>query len=193
MKILNTGFARIIHFFFPAYCLHCDEKVKWPTHLLCRDCFQLIEWIDRKERCTSCWGPRKCKRCFPLHPHRSLFEETGPIASLYFEFCKTKRAKLLASLIVIALSNTSWETFDLVVPLIKRPIPKEDSSYFLAKEVGKLLGIPSAFPSEKVEGKKILFLVPYLASAHQLFKEKKRLGGFFPAKVYTLALIDQRS
>lgn len=181
-----------LQFLFPTCCVHCEGNVRWPTHQLCAHCFEQIEWIDRKERCPSCHGPRKCKRCLPLHPHRSLFENTGPIASLYHDFLQTKRGRLLASLIVVALSKTSWPHPEAIVPLTIRPFPKTDPAYFLAKEVAQLLGCPLLLPSEKVEGKNVLFLTPLLASGSAFFEEKKRLAGFFPSKILTCALIDTR-
>lgn len=193
MKILSTVCANAIHFFYPAYCLHCEGKLKWPTHLICSDCFHQIEWIDRKERCPNCYGPRRCKRCVPLYPHRSLFENSGPIASLYAEYIITKRPTLLASLIVVAFSKTSWDLPEFVVPYITWPLATEDPSYFLAKEVAKLLKTPCALPSDQIEGKSVLFLVPSLSSGDHLFKAKKHLAGYFPAKIHTLALIDQRA
>lgn len=192
MKILSTVCANLIHFFYPAYCLHCEGKLKRPTDLLCLPCFHQIEWIDQSERCPNCWGPNRCKSCLPLHPHRSLFEPTGPLLSLYGEFLKTKHSILLASLIVVALSKTSWEIPEVVIPYITCPLAPKDPSSFLAKEVAKLLDIPRAFPSEKIEGKKVLFLIPSLSNSSHLFKEKKKLAGYFPAKIFTLALLDQR-
>lgn len=192
MKILSTACANTIHFFYPAYCLHCEGKLKWPTHLICGECSHQIEWIDRRERCPRCWGPRHCKSCLPLHPHRSLFENSGPIASLYAEYLITKRSALLASLLVVGLSKTKWEIPDAVVPLTKAPLPKEDPAYFLAKDVANLLKCPCYLPSEKVEDQIILLIEPFLLSGPSLFTMKKEVAGFFPKKIFSIALIDAR-
>jgi len=162
-------------------------------HLLCASCFEQIEWIDRKERCPRCWGPKTCRHCPHLHPHRSLFEPGGPINNLYQEFLKTKRGKTLASLIVIALAKTSWPFPDVIVPLIDSPFPKQEPLYFLSKELATLLQTFLFFPSPRIQDKKILLLTDTLWKTEDLVKEKQRLAEFFPEKIFTFALIDQRN
>lgn len=80
----------------------------------------------------------------------------------------------------------------VIVPALNMPLASEDPAFILAKEVAKLQGIPFALPSDQIEGKRVLLLVPSLSNGSHLFKEKKRLAGFFPAKIYTLAFIDER-
>lgn len=80
----------------------------------------------------------------------------------------------------------------MIVPALTMPLVSKDPAFILAKEVAKLQGISFALPSDQIEGKHVLLLVPSLSSGSHLFKEKKRLAGFFPAKIYTLALIDER-
>lgn len=193
MKILSTVSDNLIRFFYPAYCLHCDERVEKAHHLLCSSCFQQLEWIDRKERCPRCWGPKKCSRCPPLHPHRSLFEPCGPILDLHREFLKTKRGKTLASLMVFALSKTSWPFPEVIVPLIESPFPKQEPLYFLGKEFASLLSCSLSLPSTALQDKKVLLITDILWKAEELIKEKQRLADFFPEKIFTFALIDQRS
>ncbi|QVL57435.1 MAG: hypothetical protein KFB93_08675 [Simkaniaceae bacterium] len=192
MKILSTVSDNIIHFFYPAYCLHCDSPVKKGHHLLCPSCFEQIEWIDRKERCPRCWRPKKCKDCPPLHPHRSLFEPCGPIKDLHQEFLKTKRGKILASLIVIALSKSSWPLPDVIVPLVDSPFPKSEPVYILAKELSALLECTLSLPGPKIQDKETLLLTDSLWKTEELIKGKQRLAEFFPEKTFTFALIDHR-
>jgi hypothetical protein len=104
----------------------------------------------------------------------------------------TKRSKLLASFIVLGLSKTNWELPDAVVPLTQDPLPKEDPTYFLAKDVANLLRCPCYLPSEKIEDHIILLIEPYLSSGPSLFKKKKEVAGFFPKKIFSIALIDAR-
>lgn len=192
LKTLSTVSAKLIHFFYPAYCLHCDARVEKAHYLLCSCCFHQLEWIDRSERCPRCWGPKKCARCLTLHPHRSLFDSCGPILDLHREFLKTKRGKTLASLLVIAFSKTSWPIPEVVVPLIDSPFPKQEPLYALGKELASLLGCALALPCANLQDKKILLVTDRLRKTEELIKAKQRLAAFFPEKIFTFALIDQR-
>ncbi len=192
MKILSTASDNFIHFFYPTYCLHCDGAVRKAHHLLCPSCFQLIEWIDRAERCPHCWGPKKCKQCPHLHPHRSLFEPCGPILPLHQEFFKTNRAKTLASLIVIALAKIPWPTPDIIIPLTDSPFPKKEPIYALAKELALLLECSHHLPAPSIQDLKVLLLVDVLYKTGQLIEGKRALAEYFPEKIYTMALIDRR-
>ncbi|WP_194847612.1 hypothetical protein [Candidatus Neptunochlamydia vexilliferae] len=197
MKALSINSVKsITHFFYPSYCLHCEGTVAKPHHLLCSSCFEQIEPIDPKSRCPICWGPSPCKPCAkkptPLRPHRSLFEPYGPILPLYQEFLKTKRAKTLASLIVMALVHTSWPLPDMIVPQVTPPFPKEDPLFILAKSVGKFLERPVSLPHERIQDKKVLLLNGAIRSAKEVVEGRRLLYTFFPQKVYSFALLDCR-
>ncbi|MDN3509359.1 MAG: hypothetical protein P0S93_05025 [Candidatus Neptunochlamydia sp.] len=192
MKILSTALDRVVHFFYPAYCLHCNEKVEKAHHLLCSSCFEQLEWIDRSQRCPSCWGAKKCQHCSSLHPHCSLFEPCGPILELHREFLKTKRGKTLASLMVVALYKTSWAFPEVIVPLIDSPFPKQEPLYSLGKELAVLLSCSLSLPNSKLQDKKILLITDILWKTEEVMKEKQRLADFFPEKIFTFALIDLR-
>ncbi|MDJ0652015.1 MAG: hypothetical protein QNJ27_03300 [Simkaniaceae bacterium] len=192
MKILSTALDSLIRFFYPAYCLHCSERVAKSHQLLCFSCFEQLEWIDRSQRCARCWGPKTCQHCDPLHPHRSLFEPCGPIMDLHREFLKKKRGKTLASLMVITLSKTSWPCPEVIVPLIDSPFPKQEPLYSLAKELAILLSCTLLLPSSKLQDKKILLITDSLRTIEEVLKAKQRLAGFFPEKIFTFALIDHR-
>ena len=183
---------QLLHFIYPTYCLHCDGPVKRANQTLCPECFLEIEWIEKKERCPMCWGPDKCRKCPPLHPHRSLFESCGPIPLLFQEFQRTKRANTLASFIVLGLDRTSWPLPDIIVPLTEGPFHKSEPSYLLAKTLAKMLELPCLLPSNKVRDKTVLFLIDRLSSAKKVIEARSYLKGFFPRKVYSIALIDER-
>ena len=192
MKILSTALDNLIRFFYPAYCLHCNERVAKAHHLLCASCFGQLEWIDRSQRCPSCWGLKKYQHCPPLHPHRSLFEPCGPVLDLQREFLKSKRGKTLASLMVIALSKTSWPLPEVIVPIMDSPFPKQEPLYSLGKELATLLSCTLSLPCSKLQDKKVLLIADVLWKTEELIKEKQRLADFFPEKIFTFALIDQR-
>ena len=163
-----------------------------PHHLLCSFCFQQIEWIDYRERCRRCLGPKGCQSCLPLYPHRSLFQGEGPILDLYQEFLKTKRGKGLASLITFALARDIWPLPEVIVPLVDRPFPKQDPLWSLAKELAAFLQARPLLPGGCIENKIVLVLVGALWNVEGLIRAKRALAAGFPERLFTLALIDQR-
>jgi len=170
--------------------------VKKKNHLLCSSCFELIEWIDSKTRCPICAGPAPCAPCKkhpkPLRPHLSLFEPCGPILPLYREFLKTKRPHSLAPLILLALSRSPFPLPDIIVPHTQKLFPKQSPTYLLASHIAKQLKIPCYLPSPRLQDKTVLLLTPILRSSDALLTVKRDLKDYFPEKVYSLALIDER-
>ena len=181
-----------VHLIFPANCLHCSSRVDWASRPLCPECFSQIEWIDRSERCPTCWGPKTCRRCPPLHPHRSLFEALGPLPILYKDFRSSKHPETLASLIILGLGKTSWPLPDFIVPFTSGPLHKSEPVYILAKKVAAELSIPLSLPHPRLMDKTVLFFTDILQSTDTFLKGKHLLQGFFPYKIYSLALIDAR-
>ncbi|MCB1107582.1 MAG: hypothetical protein KDK76_05765 [Chlamydiia bacterium] len=186
----------ILHFFYPTFCIHCGGSVEKKSHPLCPPCTELLDWIDHKTRCPICAGPSPCSHCRknpkPLRPHLSLFEGVGPITDLYYEFLKTKRPHFLASLILLALSRSSFPIPDGIVPATQKLFPKKSPSYLLAASVARLLKVPLLLPNGSLQDKTLLLITPTLQATDTLLTFKRHLKTFFPEKVYSLALIDER-
>lgn len=93
---------------------------------------------------------------------------------------------------VLALSKTSWPLPEVVVPLMDTPFPKGEPLYSLGKELGALLSCTFSFPSSKLQDKKVLLITDVLWKTEELIQAKQRVAQFFPEKIFTFALIDQR-
>ena len=198
MKIRSTDCVNaILHFFYPSYCLHCDGPLVKKNHLLCPTCFELIEWIHPSERCTYCAAPTPCAPCKgsprPLRPHLSLFEGCGPILSLYYRFLETKKGEELASLLLLAFSRSSFPIPDVVVPNTTRLFPKKEPSYLLASHLARLLKRPCLPPGLALQDQSVLLITSLLHSSGKLLEMKRHLKGFFPMKITSMALIDDRA
>jgi len=192
MASVSLFLSNFIHLFYPNYCLHCDERVERPSQPLCCSCFSQIELIDRKERCSRCWGSHLCKKCIPLHPHRSLFTSCGPVFPLFQEFQKRKKAQLLASLLIIALSQTNWPHPECIVPVTEGPFHKRESAFLLGAKAAELYQC-RCFPfNAKVRDRITFLLIDRLYDTSQLLDARSKLRGFFPRKIYTIAFIDDR-
>lgn len=183
----------LIHFFYPSYCLHCGGRLEKGSQPLCRSCFSSIEWIDPKERCRRCFAPLPCKEgCFPLYQHRSCFEAYGPIMPLIAECKRSKRLFLLASLIIVQLARSPLPAPDCIVPITVGPFHKQELPFLLAKEMARLYQCQALLPSKKVRDKSVLLLIDRLQVKEPLIEARSRLRAFFPRKIYTLAVIDER-
>ena len=93
---------------------------------------------------------------------------------------------------IVALAKTSWPLPEVIVPLIDSPFPKQEPLYFLTKELATFLHCSLSLPSSKIQDKKVLLVTDILWKIEELIKEKQRLAEFFPEKIFTFALIDQR-
>jgi len=192
------GFARaLIHFFYPSYCLYCKGIAEKNHHLLCDTCFELIEWIDPKERCKNCWGKLPCKGCEKvpryLPHHLSLFDGFGPISSLYQHFLKTHQGKGLLALMLLKLSRSSFPLPDVVTPNSEKYLPLNDPAHLLAKHLAKLIGKPCAPRGEKLSGQTVLVITPTLTKLDDLIEKQREIRGYLPKKIYSMALIDRRA
>ncbi|MCB1084718.1 MAG: hypothetical protein KDK60_01300 [Chlamydiia bacterium] len=189
----------LVHFFYPTYCLHCDGNVAAGHHLLCFDCFSLIEWIDPKKRCRDCFGPKEGGKCLTCKkepqqfgPHRSLFEPIGPLLPLKKELRRAKRGEPFASLIAYTLSKTDWPLPDVIVPLTDPEVLGRSPSFLIGEGLEKILKIPCIPASEKIEDKTVLFLVEQITCRETFAEKREEVECYFPEEVYSIALFDER-
>lgn len=148
----------ILDTIFPPICVHCDEKAKSSKFALCSTCFASLEMIHPKERCPKCFSEKEdtsyfCKKCrdYPLGLEgvAAVFESIGAFKSLFKEWKMCHRPNLaqgLAAFMALQLTELSWPSFDLIIPIPQTLLRKVslgfNPSFLLAKELGKLLSIP---------------------------------------------------
>lgn len=201
-NLFTRSLKILLNFLYPAICLHCEDELEKPSQTLCRECLKQIEWLERG--CIYCSAPiengRICEKCskHPLYlqPHASLFPSLGPISCLHTDFLRTKRADTLAAFVILGLSHLSFPMPNCIVPLLqprcKGFVLKKQSAALLAQRVAAFLRCPTYFPSNKVEGRVVLFVTDWLDDAKELYSQRRKLNQFFPKQIYSIALIDAR-
>ena len=119
-------------FFYPSFCLHCEEKIK-DQGLLCPFCFEMVE---------LCSLDIKDKTLAPFTGIASTIEPQGAGLSLLRSREGNEAAliaKAMAAWMVIALERYGWPKFDYLIP------DPNDLLFhrILAKEMGLFLVISS--------------------------------------------------
>ncbi len=115
---------KLIHFIYPAHCIHCQEEAVGSHQLLCLYCKELIER-------------------FPLdqcEPYKAAsVEKEGVILSLLKEVKGAFSQEVISSmsaLMAVQIIELKWPLPDLIVPSSKDPI-----NILLAKELSKIFGV----------------------------------------------------
>jgi len=146
-------------FFYPSFCLNCNERVFGEQKWICKTCFEAIEWIDTRQACQSCGKPRRdavsihCRACqnrpIYLAPIHSCFYPEGPAYALH-EYLRVyeceKVAKLFASLMMLRWKKLDWPYPEAVVPIpdtrLMTYVIKKQPSYLIGKALSQLFSVP---------------------------------------------------
>jgi len=115
---------KLIHFIYPAHCIHCEEEVVDSPQLLCSHCKELIER-------------------FPLdqcEPYKAVALEKGGIAESLLKEVKGALSQevisTMAALMAVQIIELKWPLPDLIVPSSKDPI-----NLLLAKELSTIFEV----------------------------------------------------
>ncbi|MCB1181316.1 MAG: ComF family protein [Chlamydiia bacterium] len=146
---------RLFDLFYPTLCLHCGDLSE---ALFCKSCQTLIELLEPKDRCVTCFGEKEdgtltCKSCRfereEVVMMGALFEYLGPMMSLTRSLKFKKMgylAKNVAPFFVVQLEKIGWEWPDLVtyVPRnwFKNLLRGYNQSYLLARAFCQLTRLP---------------------------------------------------
>ncbi|MCY3974930.1 MAG: double zinc ribbon domain-containing protein [Simkaniaceae bacterium] len=147
-----------MRFFYPAFCLHCSERMRGGSGVrICTDCFETIEWLERKGACPFCgmavYDRRVCSGCrkspVRMPPLRVCFGSEGPIRTLYDELLSYESpgvARTLASLALIGWKRGGLPFPDVIVPVPSSRSEKFDRrrhpGFLIGRELSRLFAIP---------------------------------------------------
>ena len=146
---------------YPPLCIECGEGVGEGTTLYCSGCLELLDPIDRSQRCPYCFSHdycarrRLCAHCIREEPlfqgMAAVYEYQGPPATL------VKRIKYggqpglapgAAALMAMYWLDLEWPKPDLIVPV---PLPFSrwvgrgfNQSDLLARGLGRIIDVPVA-------------------------------------------------
>jgi hypothetical protein len=115
---------KLIHFVYPADCIHCQEEAVDSDQLLCFYCKDLIERFPL-DQCEPCKAVAVVKEGITL----SLLKEVR--GSLSQEVIST-----MAALMAVQMIELKWPLPDLIVPSNKDSI-----NVLLAIELSKIFGV----------------------------------------------------
>ncbi|MBS3903798.1 MAG: ComF family protein [Simkania sp.] len=113
-------------FFFPANCLHCEERLPKAELFLCPGCSSALPWLEASSRCPRCFLESCSCSTFtgPLSRRLAVFSHFGPAFSLvqHFKFAgREEMASVMASLMLVQLEKAGMPWPDYIVPVPHAP------------------------------------------------------------------------
>lgn len=149
----------LTHFFYPNFCLHCNQQIFKKKRHLCEECLEQIDWIDSTLSCQICGKPKRDRmsfRCFScrnrpcyLTPIATCFLPEGPAWTLHeqlrvYEY--ESIAKTFASLLTLKWKKLSWPFPDAIVPVpdsrLETILHKRQANYLIARALSRLFSAP---------------------------------------------------
>ncbi len=201
----------ILKFIFPPLCLHCEAETE---RLFCKGCQGFFELIQPQGRCVCCFqesstrGP--CANCLKekrWHIQCSAaLDDCAPTRTFMQKVQQGHSPHLIksaASFMVAQYTCLGWPSPDLLIPLTRLLFfRKNDSSYLLAKEIGKYLEVPVSpslfhikknkwvlWPRFVAEEKVVLLIHPKSVSPEEIDILYEALYTSFPKRIYLLSLL----
>jgi len=145
---MNT--LQFVDFIFPRFCVHCKNKLNFNEQFLCNGCFDKIKFIDDKN--LQIEYSRKFSKDKYIESLYSLyfFENDSPFQSLIHSLKykgNFRVGELLGSKIYYHNKDKLVSlNIDFIIPAplhhIKRALRGYNQSFYIAKQLGKLLNIP---------------------------------------------------
>lgn len=160
----------MLQLLFPAYCFHCEVRLKKLRDFLCSDCKEQLVLLE-PENCYSHFG----KSAF-------CFEGIGPAGSLLRELQRKKRtalAKDLSAFMALQFKRLKWPWPEIILPV-------SEKEQVLAEELSKWMRCPWK-KNEKHAAKCIVLLIENRPFGLQLFAEKVQKRT--PTAIYGLTLL----
>ncbi|MBA3722330.1 MAG: ComF family protein [Parachlamydiaceae bacterium] len=155
-KFINQLTHSAVHFFYPPQCLHCGDLIEHNQPLFCPPCTTLLDILNPKERCPTCFEAikgNKCPKC--IHGEQivtkigAVFEYVGPAASLIKKLKYGNQPHLAegaGAFMVAQFVELNWPMPDAIIPVplsfthwIERGY---NQSYLLAHEMSRLMQVP---------------------------------------------------
>ncbi len=149
----------LIDFFYPPFCIHCEEPLAGKENVFCSACLGLMELIAPEERCPRCFSDGAtslktvCRGCAQRAPvwkqAAAAFDYQGPAKTLVSRMKYGNEpylAKGLAAFMASQFIALKWPFPDVIVPVPMTTIRFLQRGYnqsaLLANELGKILGAP---------------------------------------------------
>ncbi|MGL4540510.1 MAG: hypothetical protein ACRCU0_05995 [Candidatus Rhabdochlamydia sp.] len=146
---------------YPSICLHCHKLCDGKKRIFCTECFCLINFLEKEERCLTCFSPSNkpyCLACMHQAHIKQAYvsEPEGPIHILLKKVLSQQyyRIPAVAALMAYQYIKLDFPLPDYIIPTYSAP---KKLSILLAKEVSKILQVPHRrFFLKKLQNRHVL-------------------------------------
>jgi len=141
LKNLKSAIQQIC---YPSICVYCHKLCHSKRHIFCKECFDLIDILEKEERCSCCFSA-SCESLHCIHQinikQAYVSEQEGPICALLEKILKGQHYRVPAVAALMAYQYLRWDFSlpDYIVPIYSA---HKKLSILLAKEMSKILQVP---------------------------------------------------
>ncbi|PWU14247.1 MAG: hypothetical protein C5B45_04710 [Chlamydiae bacterium] len=147
---------------YPSICVYCHKPCHSQRHIFCKECFDLIDILEKEERCSCCFSAclePYCSSC----THQSMkqayvSEQEGPLYVLLEKILKGQHYRTPAIAALMAYQYLRWDypLPDYIVPVYSA---QKKLAILLAKEMSKILQVPHRrFFLKKLRNSRVLLI-----------------------------------
>ncbi|KAG6558598.1 hypothetical protein RHABOEDO_001501 [Candidatus Rhabdochlamydia oedothoracis] len=164
MKVLLKNLSRAIQqICYPSICIYCHKLCNSKRHIFCEECFDLINILEKEERCSCCFSASYEPYCLSCTHQTNIkqayvSEQRGPLYALLEKILKGQHYRIPA---VAALMAYQYIRLDFSLPdyIIPNLCKHKRLSILLAKEISKILQVPHRrFFLKKVRNSHVLLI-----------------------------------
>lgn len=131
---------------YPSICIYCHKLCPSKRYIFCKECFDLIDILEKDERCPCCFSAcleLACLSCMHQANVKQVYisEQEGPLHALLEKILKGQhyRVPAIAALMTYQYIRLNFPLPDYVVSVNST---HKKLSILLAKEISKLLQVP---------------------------------------------------
>jgi len=145
MRVLLKIRSAIQQICYPSICIYCHKLCNSKRHIFCRECFDLIDLLEKEERCSCCFcisDELYCLSCM----HQTVkqvyvSEQEGPLYALLEKILQGQhyRVPAIAALMAYQYLKLDFSLPDYIVPNL---YAHKKLAILLAKEISKILQVP---------------------------------------------------
>lgn len=160
LKNLRSAIQQIC---YPSICIYCYKLCNSKRHIFCRECFYLIDLLEKEERCSCCFSAclePSCLSCMHQTNIKQAYvsEQEGPLYALLEKVLKGQHYRVPA---IAALMAYQYLRLDFSLPdyIVTNLHAHKKLSILLAKEISKILQVPyRRFFLKKLQNSHVLLI-----------------------------------
>ncbi|QZA58426.1 hypothetical protein [Candidatus Rhabdochlamydia porcellionis] len=164
MRVLLKNLSGVIQkICYPSICIYCHELCNSKRHIFCKECFDLIDILEKEERCSCCFSASYesyCLSCMHQANIKQAYvsEQKVPLYALLEKVLKGQhyRVPSIAALMAYQYLRLDFSLPDYIVPNL---CTHKKLSILLAKEMSKILQVPHRrFFLKKLQNSHVLLI-----------------------------------